>query len=401
MSNSIDGSVNDNEHVMIKIFNSFSSNKDKFEPFEKNMVKVFICGPTLYDYTHVGHARIFLTYDLLCRHLRERGYDTDVLVNMTDINQNVFNKAKDESKDYHVVARFYAQKFAEDLNILNIKSVNRFAYVSDYVEYMESHISQLLEQKIAYYANGNVYLDISKDRKYGMLSKQSRNQLQLHRLDIGPNKKSQEDIMLWNCSDDFGFSWKSKFGSGIPWWHMQDTTVALENFGANYDIHGGARELLYPHHEAHLAQYKMFSTSENPVKMWMHVGLVLSNGEKMSKSLGNVVWSKDLAQKYGQNLLRLYIFSTHYREDVNFDEKQIIERRQLLQKINITGTKTSKKTDSELSVLVEAFFAALDDDLNSPKALEIFENICSKVIAGSNIGYDDFQRICQVLGIVL
>ncbi|WP_166390563.1 class I tRNA ligase family protein [Candidatus Nitrosotalea sp. TS] len=393
--------MNDNEHVMIKIFNSFSSNKDKFEPFEKNMVKVFICGPTLYDYTHVGHARIFLTYDLLCRHLRERGYDTDVLVNMTDINQNVFNKAKDESKDYHVVARFYAQKFAEDLNILNIKSVNRFAYVSDYVEYMESHISQLLEQKIAYYANGNVYLDISKDRKYGMLSKQSRNQLQLHRLDIGPNKKSQEDIMLWNCSDDFGFSWKSKFGSGIPWWHMQDTTVALENFGANYDIHGGARELLYPHHEAHLAQYKMFSTSENPVKMWMHVGLVLSNGEKMSKSLGNVVWSKDLAQKYGQNLLRLYIFSTHYREDVNFDEKQIIERRQLLQKINITGTKTSKKTDSELSVLVEAFFAALDDDLNSPKALEIFENICSKVIAGSNIGYDDFQRICQVLGIVL
>lgn len=385
----------------MRIFNSFSSNKDKFEPFEKNMVKIFICGPTLYDYTHLGHARIFLTYDLLCRHLQERGYDTDVLVNMTDINQNVFNKAKDESKDYHDVARFYAQKFADDLNLLNIESVNRFAYVSDYVKYMENHISQLLEQKIAYYANGNVYLDISKDVKYGMLSKQSRNQLQLHRLDIGPNKKSQEDIMLWNCSDDFGFSWKSKFGRGIPWWHVQDTTVALENFGTNYDIHGGARELLYPHHEAHLAQYKMFSASENPVKAWMHVGLVLSNGEKMSKSLGNVVWSKDLAQKYGQNLLRLYIFSTHYREDVNFDEKQIIERKQFLQKINTAGTKTSKKTDSELSILVEGFFAALDDDLNSPKALEIFENICSKVIAGSNIGYDDFQRICQVLGIVL
>ncbi len=389
------------EHIMIEIFNSFSSNKDSFEPFEKNMVKIFICGPTLYDYTHLGHARIFLTYDLLCRHLHERGYGTDVLVNMTDINQNVFNKAKNESKDYHTVARFYAKGFVEDLDLLNIKSINRLAYVSDYVFYMEDHISQLLEQKVAYYANGNVYLDISKDEKYGILSKQSRNQLQLHRLDIGPNKKSQEDIMLWNCSDDFGFSWKSKFGSGIPWWHIQDTTVALENFGPNYDIHGGARELLYPHHEAHLAQYRLFSTSENPVKIWMHVGLVLSNGEKMSKSLGNVVWSRDLTQKYGQNLLRLYIFSKHYREDISFDEKQIVEGKQLLEKIYLACTKTSEKTDSVLSKLVDEFFIALDDDLNSPKALGVFENICSKVIVGSNIGYDDFQRICQVLGIIL
>ncbi len=392
--------MDDNNYIMI-IFNSFSLNKDRFEPFEKNLVKIFICGPTLYDYTHLGHARIFLTYDLLCRHLHERGYDTDVLVNMTDINQNVFNKAKDESKDYHAIAKFYAQKFAEDLNLLNIKSINRFAYVSDYVCHMEGHISQLLEQKVAYYANGNVYLDVSKDGKYGMLSKQSQNQLQLHRLDIGPNKKNQEDIMLWNCSDDFGFSWKSKFGGGIPWWHMQDTTVALENFGPNYDIHGGARELLYPHHEAHLAQYKMFSTSENPVKIWMHVGLVLSNGEKMSKSLGNVVWVRDLTQKYGQNLLRLYVFSAHYREDVDFDEKQIVVKKQLLEKINLAGTKVSEKTDSELYKLVDGFFTALDDDLNSPKALEIFENICSKVIAGSNIGYNDFQRICQVLGIII
>ncbi|MDE1867072.1 MAG: class I tRNA ligase family protein [Thaumarchaeota archaeon] len=383
----------------MRIFNSFSSVIDTFEPFQKNMARVFICGPTLYDYTHLGHARIFLTYDLLCRHLHERGYRTDVLVNMTDINQNVFNKAKDESKDYATIAKFYAQEFAKDLNLLNIKSINRLAYVSDYVDYIENHISELLNKKVAYYANGNVYLDTSKINTYGMLSKQSRAQLQLHRLDIGPSKKNQEDIMLWNCSEDFDFSWKSKFGKGIPWWHMQDTTVALENFGANYDIHGGARELAYPHHEAHLAQYKMFSTDENPVKTWMYVGLVLSNGEKMSKSLGNVVWSRDLTQKYGQNLLRLYLFSTHYRKDVDFDENKIAEKKQLLEKIHFTGTKTSEKTDSEISKLVDEFLAALDDDLNSPKAIEIFENICSKTIAGSNISYRDFERICQVLGI--
>ncbi len=384
---------------MIKLFNSFSSDKDNFEPFKKNLVRVFICGPTLYDYTHLGHARIFLTYDLLCRHLNERGYATDVLVNMTDINQNVFNKARTESKDYAFIARFYANKFAEDLLLLNIKSINRLAYASDYVCHIENHISNLLDQKVAYYANGNVYLDTSNIKTYGMLSKQSKDQLQLHRLDMGPNKKNPEDIMLWNCSEDFEFSWPSKFGKGIPWWHIQDTTVALENFGINYDIHGGARELLYPHHEAHLAQYNMLSTCENPIKIWMHVGLVLSNDEKMSKSIGNVVWSRDLVQKYGQNLLRLYLFSRHYRDDVNFTESQIAEKKPFLNKIYLTNTMTSNKTDPSLSKLLDEFLVALDDDLNSPKALEIFENMCSKVIEGKSLSSYDFERICQVLGI--
>ncbi|MDE1765354.1 MAG: class I tRNA ligase family protein [Thaumarchaeota archaeon] len=384
---------------MIKLYDSFSSSKDNFEPFQKDLVRIFICGPTLYDFTHLGHARIFLTYDLLCRHLNERGYDTDVLVNMTDINQNVFNKAKSESQNYRLIAKFYADRFSEDLAMLNIGSISRLAHVSDYVSYIENHISKLLDDKAAYYANGNVYLDASKVKTYGILSKQSQDQLRLHRLDIGPNKKNPEDIMLWNCSENFDFTWSSRFGEGIPWWHMQDTTVVLENFGANYDIHGGARELLYPHHEAHLAQYELLSGSERPVKIWMHVGLVLSCGEKMSKSLGNVVWSRDLVKKYGQNLLRLYMFSKHYQEDINFNENQIAEKKPILDKIYLAGMKTTEKTDPEISRLIEDFLASLDDDLNSPMALEIFENMCSKVIAGSAVTSLDFERTCQVLGI--
>jgi len=258
-----------------------------------------------------------------------------------------------------------------------------------------------LKQKIAYFANGNVYLDTSQLQTYGMLSKQSPEQLLLHRLDIGPNKKSQNDIMLWNCSDNFDFTWKSKFGTGIPWWHMQDTSVAIENFGSNYDIHGGARELSYPHHEAHLAQYQLLTKMEKPVKIWMHVGLVLSNGEKMSKSLGNVVWSRDFVHKYGQNLLRLYLFATHYRDDIDFKESNLLTTKTLLEKILVSSTKTSEKTDVELTKQIDDFFKSLDDDLNSSKAIEIFEDICTSVMSGSSISDNDFDRICRVLGIEL
>lgn len=386
---------------MISLFNSLSSDKDDFRPFMEGVVRIFICGPTLYDYTHVGHARIFLVYDLLCNHLRERGYGTDVLVNMTDINQNVFHKAKLESQDYHSMAMFYAGKFAEDLSLLNIKTMNRLAFVSDYVEYMERHISQMLKDKVAYSANGNVYLDTSRIETYGILSKQSRKSLLLHRLDVGPNKKHQEDIMLWNCSEDFDFVWPSRLGRGVPWWHMQDTIVALENFGANYDIHGGARELVYPHHEAHLAQYGIISKSKNPVKVWMHVGLVLSKGEKISKSLGNVTLSRDMVQRYGKNLLRLYMFSKHYRQDFEFDESKIVEKKPLLELAYLANMRTSEKSDPMISKMVEEFLAALDDDLNSPRALEIFEKICSSTLVGGSLGHIDFERLCRILGITI
>ncbi len=386
---------------MLKLFDSLSSKKEDFEPFEKNLVKIFICGPTLYDYTHIGHARIFLIYDLLCRLLHEDGYTTDVLVNMTDINQNVFKKAKENSEDYSTTARFYSSQFINDLHLLNINSINRFAHVSDFVTSMEEQISNLMEQNIAYSANGNIYLDTSKVKDYGTMSKQSKEQLNLHRLDIGPHKKSQEDIMLWNCSEDFRFSWNSQFGKGIPWWHMQDTAVAIENFGRSYDIHGGARELLYPHHEAHLAQYKLLTSSDRPVKFWMHVGLVLSNGEKMSKSLGNVVWARDLVHRYGQNLLRLYIFSTHYRNDIDFTENSLLGKNSLLEKLYVSRSKASDMTDKEMMVLIENFFDSLNDDLNSPTALEILDKICTGMINGSNLSVDNFIRVCRVLGIEL
>ena len=256
-----------------------------------------------------------------------------------------------------------------------------------------------MEKNHAYSANGNIYFDTKTISDYGIISKQSRQQLNLHRMDIGPNKKNQEDIMLWNCSEDFGFSWKGDFGDGVPWWHIQDTTVAFENFGKHYDIHGGAKELAYPHHEAHLAQYKALTGIENPVKLWMHVGLVLSNGEKMSKSLGNMVLSRDLAEKYGQNLLRIYIFSTHYRDEINYSESDLCSKKPLLEKIYNTKNKVSGSTSQVISDLIHEFFLSFEDDFDSPRALGIVDKICTLVLKSEGISQQDFDKIIGVLGL--
>ncbi|MBI3842885.1 MAG: class I tRNA ligase family protein [Thaumarchaeota archaeon] len=384
---------------MLKIYNSFSSKIEDFEPFDPPVVKIFICGPTLYDYTHLGHARIFLTYDLLCRFLKTRGYKTDVLVNMTDINQSVFNKAIVQGIDYHTLSQFYSNEFIKDLDLLNIKTIARFAHVSDYVKNISKHISSLIEKRNAYSANGNIYFDTKTIKDYGKLSKQSRKQLNLHRMDIGPNKKNQEDFMLWNCSEDFGFSWKGDFGKGVPWWHIQDSSVVIENFGLHYDVHGGADELAYPHHEAHLAQYKAMTDLETPVKIWMHVSLVLSKGEKISKSRGNVVLARDLVTKYGQNLLRLYLFSTHYRKEIDYNEKNLLRNKSFLKKIQQTSLRASHKTSEDISALIQEFYASLGNDLNSPKALNFLEKICTKALKNSNISIEDFTRIMDTLGL--
>ncbi|NHH97385.1 Cysteinyl-tRNA synthetase [Candidatus Nitrosotalea sp. FS] len=384
---------------MLKLFNSFSSSKQDFVPFNENLVKIFICGPTVYDYTHLGHARIFLTYDLLSRYLNDKGLQTDVLVNLTDINQNVFNKAKENLTTYKDVAKFYTSAFVVDLQSLGIESITRLAYVSDYVSSIEKQVQKLIEKKVAYTAHGNVYLDVSRVHNYGQISKQTRAQLNMHRLDIGPGKKNQEDVMLWNCTDDFDFSWESDLGKGIPWWHMQDTAVAVENFGKNYDIHGGARELLYPHHEAHLAQYELLTGSEEPVRAWVHVGLVFSDGEKMSKSLGNVVWVKDLIKKYSSDLIRLYIFSKHYRDDMNFSEKDLLSQKPLLDLIRLTASRVSDTTHEDISILAHSFMESLDDDLDSPSALAKIEKICTEVKNGKSLSKIDFNRICKILGI--
>lgn len=326
-------------------------------------VRMLLCGPTVYDYSHVGHTRLLLFYDLFARYCRHRGRQVSAVVTITDIDPKIFARARRENTGPADIAGRFIGELLRDALALGIDGF-AFAKVSDHVDVAKTLIRRLLAEGRAYSASGNVYLDISKT-KFGSLSKMSRKDLDDCRLDIAPGKRSPSDILLWNAGEQFDVSFKDRvLGDGIPWWHMQDTSVAMASFGGVYDVHGGADELAYPHHESHLAQLQALTGKREPVKAWTHTGLVYANGKKMGKSLGNTITIRDLLKRYSANAVRLYLLSRHYRDRFDYDEKEIEKFEQISDDIACTVDKNDEK-------LPKDFIRCIEDDFNTPGALNI------------------------------
>lgn len=383
--------------------------KETLEPFDYPNVNMFICGPTVYDYTHIGHAKIFIVYDVIARHLKANGYEPFLLLNLTDVDVKIFDRAKRDNTDYRNIVSKYKNELQKDLSLLNVRSVSSFAMVSDYVSQAKENISKLLSEGYAYTANGNVYFDALKTNGYGALSHQTIDDMLMRRIDLAPNKKNQFDFLVWNGRNKFDVQWESEFGSGIPWWHIQDSSVAIANFQSRYDIHGGARELLYPHHEAHLAQMKALTKNDRPIKYWTHTGIIKVNDEKMSKSLGNFVRIRDAVLRYGHDALRLYILSKHYREDIVFDENELAGYRdtaKLLQSAaeNLKDGKDNS-VDANAKVLIDDFYRAMDDDFNTEQALTDLIDLSKNIVKGkTNVGKTlkaNVDKMLDILGLTL
>lgn len=341
-----------------------SKRKEKFV-INGNLVSALLCGPTVYDYLHVGHVRMLLFYDLLARYFLSKGVRVSVIVNITDIDPKIFAKAKlVGSSPQKISLKFMSELFC-DLSSLGIENF-LFARVSDYVSIAQNLIMRLIKLGKAYSSGGNIYLDSSVIESFGHLAKMTMQDLDDCRLDISPAKKSPSDILLWNASETFDLSFHSNLlGIGIPWWHMQDSSVAMANYGGSYDIHGGACELEYPHHESHLAQLKALTSNNKPVRFWTHVGLVQFKGKKMSKSLGNTVAIRDLLKQYSVNAIRLYLYSRHYRDKFNFSERDLNKYECIND--SIIETVQSKRS----SKLENDFFDCIEDDFDTPGALKI------------------------------
>jgi cysteinyl-tRNA synthetase len=357
----------------LKIFDTLTRNNISLSS-TKNVIRIFVCGPTLYDNFHIGHARVFVLVDLIIRLLESKSYIPHVIVNVTDIDPKI--------KENNINLDIIFKAFIDDLNNLEISHLI-YAKTSDYVKEAKNLTGILIKRKLAYSINGNIYLDTSKFKKYGVLSHLSKSQLLDQRYDIDINKRNVTDIFLWNTSDSYGIEFNDKLlGDGTPWWHMQDIAVAMFHFNGNYDIHLGGVDLCYPHHEILLSTLMALSGKKRPVKCWMHVGILDIENEKMSKSSGNAIYIKDLLKKYDANTLKLYFFSKKYRSILNFKFSELKEFDRINTMIrnlvsnsdyenevyNIADKKVNYSKESDIIIKFKNY---IENDLDTSNALKL------------------------------
>jgi cysteinyl-tRNA synthetase len=358
------------------IFDRLTRSNIPISPTNK-IVRIFVCGPTLDDNCHIGHARIFVLVNLISRLLRSRNYIPHVIVNITDIDPKLYED--------NINTDFIFKNLIDDLNRLDICDLN-YARATDYVQESKYLIGKLVKAELAYSVNGNVYLDTSKFKSYGALSHLSKKELWNQRYDIDINKRNVTDIFLWNTSDNYGIQYNDKnFGNGTPWWHTQDTAVAMFHYNGNYDIHVGGLDLCFPHHEILRAILMAFSRKKKPVKCWMHIGILDIESTKMSKSTGNAIYVRDLLKKFDANTLKLYFYSLDYKKIMNFKISELIKFEginTMIRKIVSTSVYENKNYDSKNynvddskqseTDTLKKFKKYIDNDLDTPNALALF-----------------------------
>jgi cysteinyl-tRNA synthetase len=359
----------------LRIFDTLTKSNILLRPTNK-VIRIFVCGPTLYDNCHIGHARIFVLLDLITRLLESRNYIPHVIVNVTDIDPKL-------NENNNVNPNVIFKSFIDDLNKLEISKLI-YAKTSDYVKEAKNLTTMLIKRKLAYSVNGNVYLDTSKFKTYGVLSRLSKRELSDYRYDIDINKRNITDIFLWNTSDNYGTEFNDKIlGDGTPWWHMQDTAVAMFHFNGSYDIHVGGIDLCYPHHEVLLSNLMALSRKKRPVKCWVHVGILDIENEKMSKSSGNAIYIRELLKKYDANTLKLYFFSNSYRKLINFKFSELNRFDRINNMIrNLVFGSDYQNADYDIanekadypkeSDTIKKFKNYIESDLDTPNALRLF-----------------------------
>ena len=348
--------------------------KESFQTRIPGKVSMFVCGPTVQSYLHVGHARTYTFYDVVARYLSHLGFEVNFLMNVTDIDDKITQAAKAEGIDPIRLAERYTKAFLEDTDSLKIYTVTKYERVSNYVQETLRQISTLIASGNAYVADGTVYFNTATFPDFGKLSHLTTKELSLRPLELSVKKKHLLDFALWRPVILVEGRWDSPWGRGSPGWHIQDTAVTLTNFGPQYDVHGGGYELIYPHHEAEIAQGESLTKVKPLVKYWVHTGLLNIEGDKMSKSLGNVMSVRDALKQFGPDTLRLYLLSHHYREDMDFQEKGLKQMHEtyldLRAKAKIMEERRATKARRRDSgkVLAE-FYAFLNDDFDTPKAI--------------------------------
>ena len=397
--------------MSIQIYNTMSGQKEPLEAREPPKLKFFVCGPTVYDYSHLGHGKTYTQFDFIVRYLKYRGYDVFYLQNITDIEDKIIQRAAERGIDGRELADEFERHYLEDMKALGNTSVTKYARAHDFIDQIVDQIRRLQSNGYSYEIPGDgIYYSIDAFSEYGKLS--GRNEVSatdaVSRIDQNSKKRNPGDFCLWKMRKEGEPYWPTKLGDGRPGWHIEDTAITEHYFGPQYDIHGGAVDLIFPHHEAEIAQIEAATGRSPMVQYWMHTGFLNMRGEKMSKSLGNFVTIRNALDRLDYRILRFYFLRTHYRSPLEMTDDSIGHARNTLERLqNFVRHLDRDRDDSASTKAVDAFRKSfqesLDDDFNTSKALGLLFDFMRDQNRAGTAGrrvYQMMQEVDSVFGVL-
>ncbi len=388
---------------MLKLYNTLTGQEEEFEPIEEGKVRFYSCGPTVYDYFHIGNARPFIVFDALRQYLKFKGYEVEFTQNVTDLDDKIIDRAEEEGLEPDELAEKYAEAYFEDLDRLGVNEADYIPKVTEYVDHIIDHVSALVEEGYGYEVEGDVYFRVREFSDYGKLSGRSVDDLESGaRVEVEDKKEDPLDFALWKSSDPEEPGWDSPWGRGRPGWHIECSVMAQTTLGDTIDIHAGGHDLIFPHHENEIAQSEA-RTGKQFCRYWIHNGLLEFEGEKMSKSLGNFEYAREVLEDYDTETVRYFYFSTHYRKPLNFSEKNLEDAKSAVNRVyeflrNVEGldtdggglefslTESGKKLLDRIETARDRFEEEMDKDFNTPGGLGVIFDLVKQANRFRNEG---------------
>ncbi len=374
---------------MLQIYNTLTNKKEIFEPINPPNVMMYVCGPTVYDYFHIGNARSFVMADVVRRYLLYRGYKVKYLMNLTDVDDKIIKRSNEKNEDFKEFAEKYITAFFDDLEKLKLMKADIYPKATEHMDDIIRMIESLEDKEFAYNVDGNVFYDVSKFKEYGKLSGKNIDDLiSGARIEINEEKKNPLDFALWKKAKSGEPYWESRWGKGRPGWHIECSAMSCKHLGEYFDIHAGGNDLIFPHHENEIAQ-SVASNDKPFVKYWLHFGFLNIKNEKMSKSLGNFFTARDVVARHSAEAIRLFFTQAYYRGPLNFSDELLAASEKGLEKFENLVDKTNlelniNKTDGvnpelDIKQFEDKFIAAMDDDFNTAQAVAVIFDFVKEV----------------------
>ncbi len=384
---------------MLKIYNTLTASKQEFHPREEGKVGMYVCGPTVYNYIHIGNARAYLAFDTIKRYLAYKGYEVTHVQNITDVDDKIIKRAAEENRTADQVAETYTKAFREDMRALHVVPPDLEPRATEHIPEMVGMIEKLIERGHAYEVEGDIFFSVESFRGYGKLSKRNLDEMRAgERVEVDERKHHPMDFALWKSAKPGEPSWPSPWGPGRPGWHIECSAMSLQYLKMGFDIHGGGRDLIFPHHENELAQSEAYAESEPFVRYWVHNGFVNIDQEKMSKSLGNIILIRDILKHYSADVVRMLTLMSHYRNPIDFGTEALEEAKRAFERLdecvfNLTDFLRRRagrapqpaRTQREVTLtdylfdVERRFEEAMDDDFNSARALAVLFDLVKEM----------------------